>query len=483
MRKRKGSAAVLLCVLLFSVMAMICAVYEAAERKAAISIAEASFEIAGRSVLACYDRELLDRYGLFGYEIRGEKAGEILRKISSDSLETAAVGSCRVRSVSVENGAFSLGNQNVIMQQIRDDAKLEAVPELIGSAREQLHQTSDNLRKEERASEQMKTAENRGLQSAGELESAAENAEASEGSVHYTEDYSKVKRNLKRSEDLSRREPETGGGRTLSNGKVASSLPSVSAGLSGQSAFIGGNTIKDQSGGSNLGDEAALMTYMHAHFRNWNDKAPEDGHFFKGEMEYILFGSMSDAKNSRKAYHAVFAVREAANIAYLYSDAAKRSETLAAAEALAPGPLAPAAQLLIISAWAALESQNDMKNLEHGNGVPLAKTAASWMTDLDSVINCEQGGYIQIPGNSSMKYGQYLDILMLTVDKKTRMYRIMDLIQINLKGSVRQDFVLADHFTGFSMHAEISKKSRAEGFPSSSAQITMTHVYHAEDRE
>lgn len=479
LKKRKGSAVVLLCVLMFSVTAMICATYEASERKTAISIAESSFEIAGRSVLACYDKELLNRYDLFGFELRGDKIASMLEKTAGDSLKTAVIGTCSVKNVKVENTAWSLGNQEVFLSQIRDAAKKEAVSDLIGFAREQLTKTNSNVRKEERVKDSMSGVEKEALESAAEQEASAQNQDTPGGTVHYTEDYSKVKKNLKRSETISRKEPESAEGRKLSNGRVASSLPSVSAGLRGHTAFQGAGILSDltDDGMEAVGDDAALMTYIHNHFQNRNRTSEDDLHFFRGEMEYILFGKLSDDENYRKAYNAIFAVREAANIAYLYSDPAKRSETLAAAEALAPGPMAPAAQLLIIASWAAFEAHNDMKNLEHNNGVPMVKTSETWMTDIDMIMNCAQEQYLAIPGNSSMDYGRYLDMLLLTLDKKTKIFRIMDLIQINMKGSVREDFILADHFAGFSLKAEIAKQSRSNLAPSSAAVITMTHVY------
>ena len=63
MRKhRRGSAAVLLCVMIFSVISSIFVIFEAADRKTAITVSESSFEMAGRNVLSCYDRELQKRY-------------------------------------------------------------------------------------------------------------------------------------------------------------------------------------------------------------------------------------------------------------------------------------------------------------------------------------------------------------------------------------------------------------------------------------
>ena len=65
---KRGSVAVLLTILFVTLMAALSAIYEAADRKAAVSMAEAAFEIAGRSVLSCYDKELHDRYSLFAFE-------------------------------------------------------------------------------------------------------------------------------------------------------------------------------------------------------------------------------------------------------------------------------------------------------------------------------------------------------------------------------------------------------------------------------
>ena len=76
-----------------------------------------------------------------------------------------------------------------------------------------------------------------------------------------------------------------------------------------------------------------------------------------------------------------------------------------------------------------------------------------------------------------MTYSRYLDLLLLTLERDTKMYRMMDLIQINLKGTVRGDFTMADHYTGFALKAEIRKKSHAVGVMNSSAEINMTHTY------
>lgn len=454
---------------------MICVIYEAADRKTAVSISEAAFESAGRSVLACYDKELQQRYDLFGYELNEEKTESMIRKMVSDSLKKTKIGNCKVLEVQVEESAFSLADPEIFMDQLREIGKRSVISDVLDGARDHLSQAKGNMNKEKTIQSEINKAENPQPLKSDE-EHAEENAQAEQ-------DFRKVKRNLTKVKEMSSTDPTAGtGDRTLRNGRITSALPSVAAGSSGISAFSGGSVIKDLSEGGlagTAGDDMYMMSYIHGHFQNKVSHEAED-HFFNNEMEYILFGKYSDAENYRKVYQAIFAIREAANIAYLYTDTAKREEALAAAEALTPGPFAPATQLLLIAAWAALESANDMANLEHGNGVPMMKSRSTWVTTIGMVTEYTGNRYIPIPGNSDMTYEKYLDILYLTVDKKTRLYRIMDLIQINMKGAVREDFILADHFTGFSMNGEISKNSHAVSVPGSKAVIGMTHSYWTE---
>ena len=107
------------------------------------------------------------------------------------------------------------------------------------------------------------------------------------------------------------------------------------------------------------------------------------------------------------------------------------------------------------------------------------KTSETWMTDLDGIINGIRDGasYIPVSGNSRFTYSRYLDLFLLTLSRDTKLYRIMDLIQINIKGTVREDFTVADHFTGFALKAEIGKKSHAAGVGNATADVNMTHAY------
>ena len=53
----------------------------------------------------------------------------------------------------------------------------------------------------------------------------------------------------------------------------------------------------------------------------------------------------------------------------------------------------------------------------------------------------------------------------------------MDLIQINMKGRVREEFMIADHFTGTVLNAEIKKKSFSPFVRGWTLSISQMHSY------
>ena len=178
-------------------------------------------------------------------------------------------------------------------------------------------------------------------------------------------------------------------------------------------------------------------------------------------------------------------------MAYLLTDPEKKSEIMTVAEVLTPGPWARLTQLLITTAWSSVEAVNDMMNLELHNSVPLIKSDKTWKTDLSVITGgisstrsikpmrrLRAMGYIEL-NEGNMKYENYLRILLMTEDRNTKLYRIMDLIQINMKGSVRSDFLMEDHCAGFSFKADVSKKNLSRGFIKNNGDFTidMSHTY------
>lgn len=180
-------------------------------------------------------------------------------------------------------------------------------------------------------------------------------------------------------------------------------------------------------------------------------------HFFSSEVEYIICGELSDAKNKRQTDLALEAVRAGLNITHIYSDPEKVSAISAAAEAITPGPGALVTQFALATAWAAAESINDVKLLHQGYKVPIVKTSASWAIDLDSILEGYSGedGCIRPQVNLGRTYDDYLRILLYAKDENIKTARILDLIQINMRKNHDAYFLVPECATGISIDADV----------------------------
>ena len=148
-------------------------------------------------------------------------------------------------------------------------------------------------------------------------------------------------------------------------------------------------------------------------------------------------------------------LRNAVNMAFLLSDPQKMEEISAAALLIAPGPGALLAEGLIAEAWALAEAENDVRILEHGKKLPVYKTAETWATDLQSVIDGTEEGYIDTSNGTGLAYRDYLQIFLFCMDGTVKSLRVMDLIQINMQGLHDASFLIRDHYLGFDMDVTV----------------------------
>ena len=57
-----------------------------------------------------------------------------------------------------------------------------------------------------------------------------------------------------------------------------------------------------------------------------------------------------------------------------------------------------------------------------------------------------------------MSYGDHLMVLLYISDRETQLLRMLDLIQINLKGGYYEGFLISEHYFGFSLSAAYDGK-------------------------
>jgi len=168
------------------------------------------------------------------------------------------------------------------------------------------------------------------------------------------------------------------------------------------------------------------------------------------ETEYIIGGKRSDEANENIIRRRIIALREGINLTALKADPEKTAAVYAAAELLTPGAVPVTAQSMM-ALWAYAESVNDYKLLTEGYPVAKLKTADNWATDLESVL-AEDGteGCIYTGEQAGDTYEDYLRLLLVTMNENTRLLRMMDLIQINMRYSYYDSFSMGDYYGGVS---------------------------------
>ena len=276
-------------------------------------------------------------------------------------------------------------------------------------------------------------------------------------------------------------------GRVIRNPVVIDTLPSHGTGgsVSGEELTEKAKTAGDENGLIGmLSGSGAEVIMLEKCFDNHVTKSDDKNHLFVNEWEYVIIGNTDDEVNYRAIRKRLFIARNALNLAAIYKDPAKVEIIAAVAESITPGPLAAVTQLIIAEAWAALETEEDLEDLYHDRRVPVMKSPEQWKTDIREVLGSEKvkdkldeeskklleenqdelaslSGKIQTV--TQFKYGlnydEYLMIMIASLNDNTRLLRIMDLVQINMKYRYYADFNMMEYYTGVRFTIEANGKN------------------------
>lgn len=160
----------------------------------------------------------------------------------------------------------------------------------------------------------------------------------------------------------------------------------------------------------------------------------------KYQVEYILAGKENDLDNLKWVVNRLLLIRETANVVYLFSNEVKMAEAEALALTLSAviqlPELAKLVQVAIIFAWAYAESVYDVKQLLAGKRIPLIKTDETWHFGLEGMLSYEEG-LDQTEDKDALaeglSYEDYLMVLLVTVNKETKAFRAMDLMEMDIR--------------------------------------------------
>lgn len=213
------------------------------------------------------------------------------------------------------------------------------------------------------------------------------------------------------------------------------------------------STLKDKKNNSlskEIKNKCVNALYAGLKFGNYNN--PEKNTVLKYELEYIISGKDSDKENLASVVEKIVLAKTGINMAYLITDKEKMEQVsaIAASVAIVTGLpfLEPVAKGVLISAWSMAEAVNDMKILLSEGKVALTKSKGGWRTSIGNITN---GGKKE--DSKGLSYKEYCQILIAVQNTGDSLYRIMDLIQINIQKRYNSEFLMSKSLTGFKLKA------------------------------
>lgn len=394
---RKGSVTVFICIFFVTLVSLIFAFAGVAKKTAVSSATDALCSLWADSILAEYDLNLQKRYNIFGFYGYPEDVRQKIAFYAGESFKEKRY--IDYGNISCSLYEYSLANVDVLKEQI-----------------------------------------------------------VKAGELAFTEKFVKPVPKIKPTEQSSPAE-DGDGVNAVNREKILEDLPSEGSSKGFSVSKVTG--LLNRAGSAKdviktAGEAYFVNRYISAYFKNQADEKNLGKTFLNLEEEYIICGKKSDEANSAGMRRKLTGVREVPNLLYLNQNEVKRSEALAAAELLTPGPPAMATQQAILTAWALAESNNDYKLLCAGHRVPWVKTDASWAVDLQSVLSNKESGYIFTGVDEGDSYEDYLHLFTYAMDDRVRLLRIMDIIQMNMRYMYYDSFLLREYNGGMYGKIEVN---------------------------
>ena len=483
MKNNRGAVSVLLCGIFLALVVLVGAAADAASLAVANSFSKRIDYLASESVLAEYDRNLFEDYGLMAFNGGSDEIEERIKNYVEMMTGTEKINSAatvffdiEAETIEVDCEGKNLADKEIFMEKVKEDLKYRSL-EIGAAAISAMTGGTKSISSELRSARSGLSAEEKDYK---------EKKAAAEAAIGAGEEVEEVKKRDSLNLNNNTFNIDDGpSGRILRSERIKEALPSGadSLGSEAYSSYVlgkesgllalGGKSSDAldsfQSSFSSGGDKAALAAYITSYFGSAltvPDKGKES--FFTNEVEYIIKGSLSDKNNYKAVKNQLFLIRTALNISHIYADAEKRAITLEAASFA--GIYAPAVQFLFASAWAAAEAREDIETLYTGGKVPFVKTAADWKLGFSSIYSgasstagavtkapsSKSGGSVS-SGGRGLAYDDYLILLLMTVGREKIIERTMDLITVNMKGRYDIQFDLRNCILAFSEKAQFNR--------------------------
>lgn len=368
------------------------------------------------SLFSEYDEKLLEQYHLFfldgSYGTGRMNPAQMINQIEyymkpvlSSGLTRCRILACGIDGYRVASDEKGKAAQQQMIRYMKDNLGVSAIEAI----RDRMEESQNILNHQEQ------------IRDFGISEIVPEDTEPMEG-ISENNNPLEIVRNLRNNGFL---------GMAMPSGSIVSEKQiEVQETASRRELQTGIGDFRGQDYGNSGLDKLWVQEYILEHMSSYTDQKTDGSLDY--EAEYILGGKDSDKDNLSYVVNRILLIREAANIAYLYTDSQRRAELEACAAALSFLTLIPEGMVLVqailAAGWAYVESLSDVRCLLSGGKVPLIKDRASWRTQLSNL-----GIRDTCTGSAGLNYEEYLRILFSMSSKEKTVMRALDVMELNLR--------------------------------------------------
>ena len=202
-------------------------------------------------------------------------------------------------------------------------------------------------------------------------------------------------------------------------------------------------------------DKVLICDYVSSYFSDVTSvSASGVNNSFQCEKEYVIGGNKNSDDNIKNVSNKLLGIRFVFNFMHCYSDEPKHSLASEIGNSIAAlvsaGIGGEIYAFLIICAWSFAESYEDVRCLRGGVKVALLKSSSTWKTSIEGLISsgAENTDTDSDKDRFALNYSQYLILLMLLMPSESLLYRIADVIEVNMTDYTGSRYMLSGVFTG-----------------------------------
>lgn len=486
---KKGSITIFLTLILSLLLSLVCTSIESARMAVARTQILNGMDIGLYSLFGQYDKKLLEEYDLFALD-GSVGGGQLNLAAVYDNLESYMKPVLKQNSqkLTLEQSGFTgyhlLTDEGgevfyqQIVQYMQETLGSQGVQILLNKMSEREKKTEEADAKADQAGsesaidqydQEMDQASQKSQQAAEEAANKEANSEADSeeeftsgtttelvpAAQPVTNPITVIKRIMKMGvlelalpfeKQISANSIDTG---TLVSGRALQQGMKMADGVTAQNSYSSG---------------VLFLQYLMDHLGNYSVPSSAGLAY---QMEYIFAGKDNDLENLKSVASKLLFIREGVNFACLMADTVKRSQVQALATAIAAGFLIPPAatviEMALLLCWAFAESVLDVRELFSGGKVPLVKTSEQWQISLENLPNLMEGlDTMRRNDEQGMSYEDYLQVLLLSVDKEKKVMRAMDMIENTIRSKGRERFYLDSCITAIEAFADVKANKKKE---------------------